>query len=272
MNLEFSAGTLPVDRVALLLVGSFLVTFVIVRLWVRMQRDGPSWWPRSLSSGGTHVHHLVPGIFLLLLSGFLVFALAPGSPWLELLAVAFGAGAALTLDEYALWLHLSDVYWSDEGRRSVDVIVVAFAVGGLVALGYRPLDLDTLQLGWLAGWWWVPLLVVVGNTATVVGSALKGKYYCAAIGIMIPTVALIGALRLAQPSSWWARRWYRDRPDKLARGGRRAAIWGDRRTRWWDAIGGRHGAPVDTAAGTASTATDAAAGTATGTASDTDRP
>ena len=80
------------------------------------------WWPGSVKTGGVHIHHLVFGIVLLMLAGFLDFAFQPDSPWLEILAVAFGIGAGLTLDEFALWLHLEDVYWAEEGRRSVDAI------------------------------------------------------------------------------------------------------------------------------------------------------
>jgi lysyl-tRNA synthetase class 2 len=112
-------------RLGLLLLAAFLITFLVTRFWVRMQRGGPEWWPRSLNAGGTHVHHLVPGIFLVLIAGFLGIVTNARSPWVELIAIAFGSGAALTLDEYALWLHLEDVYWKEEGRRSVDVISTA---------------------------------------------------------------------------------------------------------------------------------------------------
>ena len=59
-----------------------------------------------------------------------------------MLAVLFGAGAALTLDEFALWLHLEDVYWSREGRSSVDAVLIALVVGALLLLGANPFDAD----------------------------------------------------------------------------------------------------------------------------------
>src|SRR5262245_26203175 len=68
------------------------------------------------TAGGLHLHHLVWGIVLLMLSGFLRFVTDPATPWAEILAAAFGIGAGLTLDEFALWIHLRDVYWSEEGR------------------------------------------------------------------------------------------------------------------------------------------------------------
>jgi hypothetical protein len=72
------------------------------------------------------------GIVLILLSGFLNFVLAPSSPGSEILAALFGIGAGLTLDEFALWVHLEDVYWSKEGRSSIDAVVVAALLGGLI--------------------------------------------------------------------------------------------------------------------------------------------
>ncbi len=82
------------------------------------------------------------GIVLLMASGFLNFVLAPASPSVEVLAALFGIGAGLTLDEFALWIHLEDVYWSNEGRSSIDAVIVAALLGGLVVLGIAPFDLS----------------------------------------------------------------------------------------------------------------------------------
>ena len=120
---------------ALILV-SFLVTFVGVRLITHAIRAGR--FHRVLRNivtpGGTHFHHLVPGIILLLVSGYLGsgLELAHGR---GLVAVLFGVGAALTLDEFALWLRLEDVYWAREGRASVDAVVIAATVVALGVLG-----------------------------------------------------------------------------------------------------------------------------------------
>ena len=77
-----------------------------------MIRAQVSWWPGNVeTSGGLHIHHLVWGILLLMLSGFLGFALSPDA-WMDVLAVLFGIGMGLALDEFALWLRLEDVYWA----------------------------------------------------------------------------------------------------------------------------------------------------------------
>ncbi len=122
----------------LFLLVAFLVTFATVRIMTHAIRAGR--WKRVLrnvsTSGGTHLHHLVPGILLLLVSGYLGIAL-PETFAREPLAVLFGIGAALTLDEFALWLHLEDVYWAREGRESVDAVIIAATVVGIGVLGLQ---------------------------------------------------------------------------------------------------------------------------------------
>ena len=72
--------------------------------------------------GGRHIHHLVFGIILLLLVGYgWLCEIGNGSDdssilWGRLMSILYGVGAALTLDEFALWLNLKDVYWAREGR------------------------------------------------------------------------------------------------------------------------------------------------------------
>ncbi len=87
------------------------------------------------TAGGLHIHHLVWGILLLLLVGFVwLQELAVGSSWVaSITAVAFGVGAGLTLDEFALWLNLSDVYWQRQGRESLEAIA---AFSGLLFAGW----------------------------------------------------------------------------------------------------------------------------------------
>jgi len=96
---------------------AFVVTFAVTRVITNLIRRGRGPF-RDMSVGGVHIHHQVWGIFLLLGVGTMELAYRPASPWLEVLAVLFGMGAALTLDEFALWLRLDDVYWGPEGRRS----------------------------------------------------------------------------------------------------------------------------------------------------------
>lgn len=111
----------------------FLGTGLIVRVITHMIRAGVG--PiHNVSSGGVHIHHLVWGILLLLLVGYIWLAeVGVGWSWTSALtAVAYGAGAALTLDEFALWLNLRDVYWESEGRESVNALLI---FGGLLGMG-----------------------------------------------------------------------------------------------------------------------------------------
>jgi hypothetical protein len=116
-----------------LVLASFLVTFLIVRLITHAIRAdrGPL---RNVSIRGRHVHHLVPGILLLLVTGYLAVAI-DSQVGRRTIAICFGVGAALTLDEFALWVNLRDVYWEREGRRSIDAVIVAASLGGLVLIG-----------------------------------------------------------------------------------------------------------------------------------------
>src|SRR5215207_6206858 len=74
---------------------------------------------------------------MLLICGYIAVAIAPQSPWRELVAVLFGVGTGLTLDEFALWLNLKDVYWSKQGRASIDAVVIAAAISGLLLVSLR---------------------------------------------------------------------------------------------------------------------------------------
>jgi hypothetical protein len=116
---------------------SFFITFLALRLLVLSitHHVGPFGY---VEMGGHHIHHLVWGILLLLITGHATLAEAgtqgtPGSIFLSrLLSIAYGIGAALTLDEFALWLNLDAMaYWSREGRESIDAIVL---FGALLAV------------------------------------------------------------------------------------------------------------------------------------------
>jgi hypothetical protein len=182
-----------------------------------------------VKTGGVHIHHLVFGIVLLMLAGFLAFAFQPDSPGLEILAVAFGVGAGLTLDEFALWLHLEDVYWAEEGRRSVDAVIVATIVAGAIVLGLAPVgEGDT---GSVAGMLEVLLVAAI--------TALKGKYWAALLAMFIPFVGWVAAIRLAKPGSPWAKRRYPEGSEKLAKATARAERSIQRYRRWQELIGGR---------------------------------
>lgn len=113
---------------------AFLVTFIVVRIITHAIRAGRGPF-RDVSIGGGHVHHMVPGILLLLVTGYLANAVEARAGRTTVAAL-FGVGAALTLDEFALWLRLEDVYWQKEGRRSIDVVIIFAAIAGLFVLGF----------------------------------------------------------------------------------------------------------------------------------------
>ena len=97
-----------------------------------------SWWPGNVETkSGTHIHHLVWGILLLLVMGYVGIATAIPDPWFELVAIAFGIGMGLTMDEFALWLNLKDVYWQEKGRQSIDAVVVTTGLLVIALLGLR---------------------------------------------------------------------------------------------------------------------------------------
>ncbi len=108
-----------------LILAAFLLSFGFIRSSAHMIRAQVSWWPGNVEAkGGTHIHHMVWGILTLMVAGYLGLSLQPDSPWRELTAIAFGIGMGLTLDEFALWLNLEDVYWQQKGRQSIDAVVV----------------------------------------------------------------------------------------------------------------------------------------------------
>ncbi|NMH90411.1 hypothetical protein HF519_02170 [Pseudonocardia bannensis] len=205
------------------MLGAYLVTFLVTRLITSMIRDGRGPF-RDTTLGGVHVHHQVYGIFLLLGAGTAELTYRPGSPWVQVIAVLFGIGAALTLDEFALWLHLDDVYWSAEGRRSVDAVLVALVVGALLLIGANPLADSSEESAPAAA------LAIASNLLFAVIAIGKGRTLLGIIGVFIPLVALVAAMRLARPGSPWARRMYRPGSRRLARSSRRFPP--GRRNRW----------------------------------------
>src|SRR6202167_3611741 len=112
-----AAGKLPLMLCFL----AFVVTFVTTRAITRMIRDGRGPF-RNVTAGGTHIHHSVPGIILLIIGAFTAIG-GPGSlGWMSFAAVAVGTGTSLVLDEFALILHLQDVYSSGERQLSVEAV------------------------------------------------------------------------------------------------------------------------------------------------------
>lgn len=225
-----------------LLLVAFVVTFLFIRLSVRMIRAGVSWWPGNVQPGGLHIHHVMFGTVFVLVAGVLSFAPGGwGSPWYELLAVLFGIGAALVLDEFALILHLDDVYWSEQGRLSVDAVALGAGVTGLLVLGALPFGAN--DLGDVGGGRLAYIATILVNGAFVVVAILKGRTWLGVLGLVVPLLALVGAVRLARPNSPWARSRYRPGSRRLRRAEARQEKHAARGLRWkraiYDAVGGR---------------------------------
>jgi lysyl-tRNA synthetase class 2 len=190
-----------------------LITFIFVRINTRLIRAHVSWWFHDITPGGRHIHHMVFGVVLMAAAGLLEFSERPTGAYLSVIAFAFGAGVALTLDEFALILNLQDVYWREEGRRSVDAVVVAAAAALLLLLGSNPVVgkvAPNTPGQYIA-------FVVVLNLGFALLCFLKGKLWTGFIGLWVPLVAIVGTIRLARPGSPWARWRYGSRPKKTER-------------------------------------------------------
>ncbi|MFN8217927.1 MAG: hypothetical protein U0R71_15135 [Solirubrobacterales bacterium] len=219
----------------------FLLSFAFIRMSTRLMRSPRvPWWPGSVvSDSGVHIHHLVFGIVTMMVAGALGFLSFGRSPHTEICAFFFGIGAGLTIDEFALWVHLDDVYWSEEGRSSIDATVIAAAGMLLILLGGSPFTIET------------------GSASAVIGSVIsglllfswvaicfaKGRVLHGIVGFFFFPVALYGACRLGKPRSPWARHRYGERrPAKQARS--EARFPPDRRTERFknafrDIVGGK---------------------------------
>ncbi|MFW0796364.1 hypothetical protein AAFP30_21300 [Gordonia sp. CPCC 205515] len=221
-----------IDRGRLPLLVFFLgliIGFVGIRISVRLIRADVRWWFSNVTAGDTHVHHVVFGVVLTLLSGLglIVFALSGDQAMMSLLAGLFGIGAALILDEFALIFYLRDVYWSHEGRTSVDAVFVAVAATGMIVLGFRPLDLyfDALHDLQIGRTHVVDIAAAILNLLLAAIVVLKGKVWTGVIGVFAWPLLIVGVLRLARPTSPWARWRYLSRPRKLNRAIERERRW-----------------------------------------------
>jgi hypothetical protein len=192
----------------LVLVG-FVLSFAFIRMSTRLMRSPKvPWWPGSVvSDGGVHLHHLVFGIVTMMIAGTVGLATLGDSPWAELCAFLFGVGAGLTIDEFALWVYLDDVYWAEQGRSSIDAMTIAAAAMMLILLGVSPLSFET-------GSTWETLFSIAAAVflfAIVAISFLKQRVLHGTIGFFFFPLALYAALRLGKPDSPWARRRYGER-------------------------------------------------------------
>jgi hypothetical protein len=235
-----AAGKLPLMLCFL----AFVVTFVVTRMITRMIRDGRGPFRNQVTAGGTHIHHSVPGIILLIIGAFTSIGGPAVLGWQSFAAVLVGIGTSLVLDEFALILHLQDVYWSGEGQLSVEAVSMTAACLGLALAGFSPFGITdignielTLRLTATG------ILVADGLFSFI--CVLKGKYRTALFGLFLPPVGVIGAIRLARPASIFARRRYRGK--RLERATRRAADfdrhWAPLQTGWANFIGGKPSQP-----------------------------
>lgn len=192
----------------LVLVG-FVLSFAFIRMSTRLMRSPKvPWWPGSVvSDSGVHLHHLVFGIVTMMIAGTVGLATLGDSPWTEICAFFFGVGAGLTIDEFALWVYLDDVYWAEEGRSSIDAMVIAAAAMMLILLGLSPLSFETGSL-------WETLFSIAAALllfAIVAVCFLKQRVLHGTVGFFFFPLALYAGLRLGKPGSPWARRRYGER-------------------------------------------------------------
>lgn len=196
--------------VFLVLVG-FILSFAFIRMSTRLMRSPKvPWWPGSVvSDSGVHLHHLVFGIVAMMVAGTLGFAVYGESPYAEICGFLFGVGAGLTIDEFALWVYLDDVYWAEEGRSSIDATVIAAAVIALVVVGVNPLDFGNETEG-------VAAVIFSGILVFLMVAVcfLKGRKLHGIIGFFVSPIGLYGACRIGKPNSAWARRRYGERRPK----------------------------------------------------------
>ncbi|MEA2378339.1 MAG: hypothetical protein QOK00_497 [Thermoleophilaceae bacterium] len=183
----------------LLILLAFVCSFSFIRSSAHMIRAQVSWWPGNVETkAGTHVHHLVWGILLLLSMGYLGISTDLGSPWFELVAIGFGIGMGLTMDEFALWLNLQDVYWSEKGRQSIDAVVVTTVLLVIAVLGLEfwiaIWDAVLVLCGMDDGHAWVAIPIQLLGIALAVVCFRKGRKLTGVVGLFVPLVALIGAL------------------------------------------------------------------------------
>ena len=184
---------------------AFVVTFITTRVITRMIRADRGPFNDNVTASGTHIHHSVPGIVLLITGAYIGVAAQSATGWSIAAALLVGVGSSLVLDEFALILHLQDVYWSNEGRISVEMVSLAVGALGLVLVGLDPFSVDETVAGSQV---LATVIILAVNLPAIVVCVDKGKFKLALFGAFIPFVAIVGSVRLARPDSRWARRRY----------------------------------------------------------------
>jgi hypothetical protein len=191
---------------------SFLLAFVLTRLYTRLARNY-GWGSGSV--GGVHLHHAVPGLILVLGAGVLSFTAWGGSPPArDVIAIAFGVGAGLVLDEWALIFYLKDVYWTKEGRSSIDAVIIGSLVAGILLVVSSPFGAARDEF--FTGSHKFAFSLILLNFPCALICFLKDKPIAGIVGLVVPLVAFVGAIRLAKPTSPWSR-WFYDPARRSAR-------------------------------------------------------
>ncbi|MCU1457264.1 MAG: putative rane protein [Actinomycetia bacterium] len=131
IRVAFREELTPAEKSGLWAWIAFTVTFGIVRgiTYSIHAHDGPF---RNISAGGTHLHHYVWGILILVVVGAIGLRGEEKARCHPMVGIFYGIGVALIVDEFALLLDLRDVYWAKQGRWSVDLAIGVIAVGGTV--------------------------------------------------------------------------------------------------------------------------------------------
>jgi hypothetical protein len=227
VDIDVHTGNSASRSVQLAMLCSFVGTFMLTRMVVRLIRSGRGPFG-NVTVGTVHVHHLVPGIVIMLVTGPVQFIIAPHGTVRTVLACIFAAGAALTLDEFALWLHLTDVYWEDQGRKSVDAVVLVAGLGTLATVVSPSFARDQGESLWL---YFVYLFLSLGFVAVAV---FKGRLFMGPAGVLVLPLAILAAIRLAKPGSPWFSRFYPEGSKKQAKALTRALRRGlEARVKQW---------------------------------------
>ena len=200
----YDAGKEPL----FVLLVSFIIAFAMTRGYTRLARTRG--WGSS-NVGGVHLHHVVPGIIMVLLGGLVSFTRYADSGIVAVIAaILFGVGAAFVLDEFALIFHLKDVYWSREGRSSIDATIIGVMAALLLLVSSAPFGEDDASATEPRS---VVFAILAVTVLFAIATILKGKYFLGTLAIFFPPAGIVGVWRLAKPWSPWAHLFYD--PDRV---------------------------------------------------------
>ena len=194
----------PGKETHFLILIAFVLSFGFIRTSAHMIKAQVSWWPGNVETkSGTHVHHMFWGILLLITMGYVGIATSIPDPWFELVAVAFGIGMGLTMDEFALWLNLEDVYWKEKGRESIDAVVVTVGMLVIALLGLQFWidfwDAILVLTGFNRGNVWVAIPIQLIGIALAIVCLKRGRKLAGIVGLFIPLVAFLGVVVPRRP-------------------------------------------------------------------------